>query len=50
MACCLSGAKPLPKPSMAYFKLKTWEKISAKFEYKKNAFENVVCEIAAILS
>ena len=57
MTCRLFGAKPLPKPMLCYCQLDPWKQTSLKFEsnYKtlnsvKKALENVVCEIAAILS
>ena len=46
MACRLVGAKPLPKPMLAYFQLKLKEQTSVQ----NNAFENVVCKIAVVLS
>ena len=56
MACRLLGAKPLTEPVLTYCQLDPQEQTSVKFEshYKtsihENAFENVVCEMAAILS
>ena len=56
MACRMFGANPLPKPMLVYCLLDPWEQSSVKFESKynffihENAFENVVCEMAAIRS
>ena len=56
MAYCLFDAKPLPEPMLNYCQLDTYEQISVKFNsnYKivihENALENVVCEMAIILS
>ena len=55
MACRLFGTKPLPEPMLAYCQLDHWENpVKFKSKYKRciqeNAFGNVVCEVAAILS
>ena len=55
MACCLFGAKPLFKPTLGYCQLDHKGQTSGQFENTKlfiheNAFENIVCEMAAILS
>ena len=51
MACRLFGAKPLPKPMLTFCQLDSKEQTSnTKLFIHENAFENVVCEIAAILS
>ena len=57
MACRLVGAKPLPDPMLTFCQLDPQEQTTVKFESKckkksidENAFENVVCEMAAILS
>ena len=57
MACRLFGAKPLPEPMQAYCQLDPYEKtlkwISNKYAKSlihENAFENVVCEMAVIMS
>ena len=54
MAYCLFGAKPLPEPVLTYCQFDHWEETSMKFELKfvihENAFENVVCEMVAILA
>ena len=57
MACCLAGAKPLSKSVMEYCKLNSWEKPlewnfyqNSYIFIEENAFENVVCELASILS
>ena len=50
MACHLFGAKPLPEPMLAYWRLDFWEQISVKLESKfchfhiKNAFEIAMCQ------
>ena len=54
MACRLFDAKPLPQPMLTYCQLdpnlsEIWIKITKNFIHK-NAFENAVCEMAAILS
>ena len=54
MACRLTGAKPLSEPMLPYCQLDHKEYISVKFHLKlkyviqENAFETVVCEMAAI--
>ena len=53
MACRLFGAKPLSQPKLGYCQLDSWEQTSLKFCSKlifiqENAFENIVCEMAAI--
>ena len=55
MACRLFGAKPLSEPMLDYWQLDPWEEISLKFESKyktihENAFEIIVCDMAAIFS
>ena len=56
MACRLCDAKPLPRPMLTYCQLDPWEPTSVKFESKyeafihQNSFENVLCEMVAILS
>ena len=56
MACRLTGAEPLSEPMLEYRSLDPGEQISIKFSSKysnylhENAFENVVTEMAAILS
>ena len=56
MACRLFGAKPLSKPMLDYCQLDPQEQTSMTFwsKYKlfihENASENIVCEMAAILS
>ena len=56
MACRLIGAKPLPEPTLTYCQLDPKEQTSVKFESRygnfipKNAFQNVVCEMADNLS
>ena len=56
MTCRLSGAKSLPEPMLTYCQLGHLEQNSVTFEKKsniyiqENAFEDVVCEMAAILS
>ena len=56
MACRLVGAKPLSESLLDYCQLDPCEHISMKFETKynnfidKNAFENAVWKMAAILS
>ena len=54
MACRLFGAKPLSKPMLGYCQLdpkeQTWMKFDTKFFIHENASENIVCEMAAILS
>ena len=54
MACRLFGAKPLSKPILGDCHLDSWDKIQWNFNpnscifIQENAFENVVCETAAI--
>ena len=56
MACCLSGAKPLPEPMLQNCQLDTWEQTLMKFEskyeifFEENVFETIICEMTAILS
>ena len=56
IACRLFGTKPLSKPMLGYCRLDPQKQTSVKFESKyktfrsQKAFENVVCEKAAILS
>ena len=56
MACRLVGAKPLSESLLDYCQFDPCEHISMKFETKcnnfidKNAFENAVWKMAAILS
>ena len=57
MACRLLGANPLSEPMMIYCHLDLKEHISMKYDFeiqkfslKKNAFENIVCEMATLLS
>ena len=56
MTCRLYGSKPLPEPMLLYCQLDHWEQTSVKYKSKykafiqENAFENVVCEMAVILS
>ena len=56
MACRLIGAKPLSEPMLPYYQLDSNEHISVKLYLKfksgihGNAFQNVVCEMVAILS
>ena len=49
-----SRRQAIIKPMLGYCQLEPYEQTSVKFEYKifhsQNAFENVVCEMAAILS
>ena len=54
MACRLLATKPLPEPVLTHCQLDPEEKksLKSKSKYKalhKNAFENVVCEMASIL-
>ena len=52
----MDGVKPLSKPMLEYCLLNPWEQVSVKcwLEFKiifhDNALENVVCEMASILS
>ena len=56
MAWRLFGAKPLPEPMLTYCQLDPGKKCqwnlskNSKIFIQENAFENVVCEMAAILS
>ena len=56
MACRLFGTKPLPKPVLGYCQLYPYQQTSLNFNQKiklfihKNASENIICEMAAILS
>ena len=56
MACRLFGTKPLPEPKLPYCQLDPKDQIqwnSNQNSYifiDENVFENVVCEIVAILS
>ena len=58
MACRLFGAKPLPETMLNFFlvnwtlrnKLQWNSNRNTIFFIRKNAFENVVCEMVAILS
>ena len=55
MAYRLFGANPLPTPMLGYCQLDPWEQPSVKYQSKykifihENAFENIVCDTAAIL-
>ena len=55
MACRLVGAKPLSKLMLGYHLLDFWNKLqwvsnqNTTFFIQENAFENVVCEMAAVL-
>ena len=56
MACRLAGAKPLFEPMLQYSQLAPRNKLQLNFDknsnifVQENAFESVVCEVAAILS
>ena len=56
MSCRLLGTKPLSKPVLGYCQLDPKEQISVKFQpnyqtvHSRNASENIVCEMVAILS
>ena len=56
MDCRLSDDKPLAKPTLAYYQLDPLEQTSVKFDskykifIKEKLFENIICEMAAILS
>ena len=55
MACRLFGAKPLPEPLPTYCQLEPSEQNFSEIQNTKllvqeNVFENIVCEMAAILS
>ena len=43
MAWCLTGAKPLPEPMLAYYHLDPWEQTSVKFQSKYNNFLSRKC-------
>ena len=55
MACRLDGAKPQSEPVLEYCEFDLWEQTSVKSLSKlihfveENSFENVVCEMSAIL-
>ena len=55
MACHLIGDKPSSEPMMFYDQLGLKEQIAMEFEpkyqnfHEKNAFENIVCKMSAIL-
>ena len=53
MACHLVSTKPLSRPMLEFCAFNHWEQTTAKNAYiliQENAFENVVCKTAAILS
>ena len=56
MSCCLFGAKPLSKPMLAYCQLNLRNKLQWNFNQNTqlfihgNAYKNIVCVMAAILS
>ena len=56
MVCRLFGAKPLSEPMMTYCQLDHKEHISIKYHLnskvfiQENSFENILCEMATILS
>ena len=56
MACRLFGAKPLSQPMLGYCQLNPQEQLQWNYNQnteifiEENAFENIVCEMAAILS
>ena len=56
MVCCLIGAKPLSEPMLGYCQLDAKEQTAVKFKKNaklfihKNASQNIICEMAAILS
>ena len=56
MVCHLFCAKPLSEPMLEHCQLDPWEQIAMKSSLKfkhfhsKNAFENVICKLVAILS
>ena len=51
MACRLYDTKPLAEPLLDYYQLDPWEQSSVKILLKyKIALENIVCEMAAIIS
>ena len=55
MACRLFGAKPLSKPMLDHYQMDPQEQTSVKLNQNtqrfvhENAYENIVCEMAAIL-
>ena len=56
MACHLFGAKPLPERMLAYYQLDPWEQLkgnlnqNTKLFIDEDAFQNIFCKVAAILS
>ena len=56
MACCLHGAKPLSEPVLDNYQLNPQEQYSVKFNentnffYSRKAFDNIICEMATIVS
>ena len=56
MACCLYDTKQLAEPLLDYYQLDPWQQSSVKilsntkFFMTKNALDNIVCEMATILS
>ena len=55
MACRLDGAKPLSQPMLEYCQSDPQEQTSMKFQsefkhFQENVLQNVVCEMASILS
>ena len=50
MACRLFGTKPLSKPILGYCQLDPWEHQITKLFIPGNVSENIICEMAAILS
>ena len=51
IACRRTGDKPLREPIMTYCQFNPWEQTLLKLESKyENAFESVVCNMAAIFS
>ena len=54
MACRLFGTKPLPDPMLTSCQLDPYEQTSVKFGSNSklfiHAFENIVCDLAVILS
>ena len=48
MASCLMGAKPLFEHMLAYCVLDAEEQTFVKISTQENAFENVICKMAAI--
>ena len=55
MAFDLFGAKPSPESALTYYKFNIQEQLSVKFKSlhklfcQENAFENIFCEVLAIL-